>query len=423
MRHYPSKILSAGLFTAAMLFSVAATAADKPVTREEIALGQKQYGPNQQQQGGQYNLDPALTAYVQRVGMKLAKTSDAPDLPYEFVIINSSDLNAWALPGGKIAINRGLLAVLESEAQLAAVLAHEIAHVTKRHSARMQKKALGASLLGTLIGLGIGMKAPEYRDLAMQGASTLAYGAQANYSRDHELQADRVGMHMMSRASYDPQAAVVLQEIFLREAQGRKNNALSSFFASHPPSQERISENKSTAKTLPAGGVVNDAEYRKAIAQLNKDKPAYQYLKEASTAYTGKNYAQAIALSDKAIALQPKQGLFWEMKGQALAKQNRGKEAVAAFDRAVAAAPGFFRPLLLRGMTQNSLGQYGPAESSILAAQKLLPTQIGTYTLGELSERRGDRNTATSYYRQAAQGGGEIGKAAQKQLENMQYGN
>jgi hypothetical protein len=74
-------------------------------------------------------------------------------------------------------------------------------------------------------------------------------------------------------------------------------------------------------------------------------------------------------------------------------------------------------------MTQNSLGQYGPAESSILAAEKLLPTQIGTYTLGELSERRGDRNTATSYYRQAAQGGGEIGKAAQKQLENMQYGN
>lgn len=99
MRHYPSAVLSAGLFTAAMLFSVAVTAADKPVTREEIALGQKQYGPNQQQQGGQYNLDPALTAYVQRVGMKLAKTSDAPDLPYEFVIINSSDLNAWALPG------------------------------------------------------------------------------------------------------------------------------------------------------------------------------------------------------------------------------------------------------------------------------------------------------------------------------------
>ena len=419
MRHYPSVILTAGLFTAAMLFSVAATAADKPVTREEIALGQKQYGPNQQQQGGQYNLDPALTAYVQRVGMKLAKTSDAPDLPYEFVIINSSDLNAWALPGGKIAINRGLLAALDSEAQLAAVLAHEIAHVTKRHSARMQKKAEGASMLGALIGLGVGMKAPEYRDLAMQGASTLAYGAQANYSRDHELQADKAGMKTMSRAGYDPQAAVALQEIFLRESQGRKSDTISGFFASHPPSQERITENKATAKTLPAGGAVNDAEYRKAIAQLNKDKPAYQYLKEAGTAYAGKNYAQAVVLSDKAIALQPKQGLFWEMKGQSLAKQNRGKEAVAAFDRAVAAAPGFFRPLLLRGMTQNSLGQYGPAESSILAAQKLLPTQIGTYTLGELSERRGDRNAAAGYYQQAAKGGGEIGKAAQERLRSL----
>ena len=140
MRHYASAVFSAGLFITALLCSYGVGAADKPVTREEIALGQKQYGPNQQQQGGQYTLDPALTAYVQRVGMKLAKASDAPDLPYEFVIINSSDLNAWALPGGKIAINRGLLAALDSEAQLAAVLAHEIAHVTKRHSARMQKR-------------------------------------------------------------------------------------------------------------------------------------------------------------------------------------------------------------------------------------------------------------------------------------------
>lgn len=419
MRHYPYAVVSIGILLAALLFPNASAAADKPVTREEIVLGEKQYGPNQQQQGGQYTLDPALSAYVQRVGMKLAKASDAPDLPYAFVIINSSDLNAWALPGGKIAINRGLLAALDSEAQLAAVLAHEIAHVTKRHSARMQKKAEGVSLLGTLIGLGVGMKAPEYRDLAMQGASTLAYGAQANYSRDHELQADKAGMKTMSRAGYDPQAAVALQEIFLRESQGRKSDAISGFFASHPPSQERITENRATAKTLPAGGVLNDAEYRKAIAALNTDKPAYQYLKEAGTAYSGKNYTQAIALSDKAIALQPRQPLFWEMKGQSLAKLDRGKEAVAALDKAVAANPNFYRPQLLRGLTQNALGQYTSAETSILAAHKLLPTQIGAYTLGELNQRRGDRNTAARYYQQAAQGGGEIGRAAQERLRTL----
>ena len=419
MRQSLYAMVSGAVFAVSLSCSSELRAAEKPVTREEIALGEKQYGPNQQQQGGLYTLDPALAAYVQRVGMKLAKASDAPDLPYAFVIINSSDLNAWALPGGKIAINRGLLAALDSEAQLAAVLAHEIAHVTKRHSARMQKKAEGANMLGTLIGLGIGMKAPEYRDLAMQGASTLAYGAQANYSRDHELQADKAGMKTMSRAGYDPQAAVALQEIFLREAQGRKNDALSGFFASHPPSQERISENKATAKTLPAGGVINDADYRKAMALLSRDKPAYQLLKEATAAYAAKNYAQTVTLCDKAIALQPKEPLFWEMKGQALARQNRGKEAVAAFDKAVAANPNFYRPLLLRGMTQNVLGQYAPAEASVSAAQKLLPTQIGAYTLGELSQRRGDRNAAAGYYRQAAQGGGEIGKAAQERLRTL----
>ena len=95
---------------------------------EEIRTGEQQYEPSQQSEGGQYVLDPELTRYVQRVGMRLARVSDRPELPYEFVLLNNSEPNAWALPGGKIALNRGLLVLLESEAQLAAVLGHEIVH-------------------------------------------------------------------------------------------------------------------------------------------------------------------------------------------------------------------------------------------------------------------------------------------------------
>jgi len=203
----------------------------KPVTAQEINLGASQYGPMKQSQGGQYNVDPALNAYVKRIGLKLARASEFPNLPYDFTVINNGEMNAWALPGGKIAINRGLLAELSDEAQLASVLAHEISHVTKRHSARMQKKAQGASLLGALIGIGVGLKAPQYQDLAMQGFSVAAYGAQASYSRDYELQADSAGMKMMAASGYDPAAAVELQEIFLQQSQNRRSNALSQLFA------------------------------------------------------------------------------------------------------------------------------------------------------------------------------------------------
>ncbi|MDA8978789.1 M48 family metalloprotease, partial [bacterium] len=102
--------------------------------RQEISLGENNYGPSRQSQGGDYYLDSELQAYITSVGRRLAAQSDRPDLPYEFVVLNNSVPNAWALPGGKIAINRGLLEYLDDESQLAAVLAHEIVHAAARHS-------------------------------------------------------------------------------------------------------------------------------------------------------------------------------------------------------------------------------------------------------------------------------------------------
>jgi predicted Zn-dependent protease len=108
---------------------------------QEIAIGEQQYAPSQQMQGGQYELDSELTSYVASVGQKLAAVSDR-DLPYEFVVLNSSVPNAWALPGGKIAVNRGLLNELNSEAELAAVLGHEIVHAAARHGALAMQRGL-----------------------------------------------------------------------------------------------------------------------------------------------------------------------------------------------------------------------------------------------------------------------------------------
>ena len=207
-------------------------------TAQEIEMGKQNYAPMQQSQGGVYDIDPVLTAYVQRVGNKVASESDV-DLPYEFVVLNNSVPNAWALPGGKIAINRGLLTELESESELAAVLGHEAVHAAARHSAKQQ--SMRNAHAGWCHGDdGCRGSDSDYGNMIVGGASVLAQAGIAKYGRSAELESDEYGMQYMSAAGYDPQGAVTLQETFVRLSEGRQSDWLSGLFASHPPSRERV---------------------------------------------------------------------------------------------------------------------------------------------------------------------------------------
>jgi len=144
----------------AVLALAVAACATNPVTgkkqlilvseEQELALGAQQYAPSIQQSYGKAN-DAALQAYVQRVGAGLAAVSHRPQLPYEFTVVNANYLNAFALPGGKICITRGLLSTMTTEDQLAGVLGHETGHVTSRHGAQGATRGTMAQ-----IGLGIG---------------------------------------------------------------------------------------------------------------------------------------------------------------------------------------------------------------------------------------------------------------------------
>jgi predicted Zn-dependent protease len=124
---------------------------------QELQIGEQQYAPTRQSEGGDFKMLPELTTYVNEVGQKLAAVADRK-LPYEFVVLNSSVPNAWALPGGKIAVNRGLLPELRSEAELAAVLGHEIVHAAARHGAKAQERGtlLQAGVAVATIGAAVG---------------------------------------------------------------------------------------------------------------------------------------------------------------------------------------------------------------------------------------------------------------------------
>jgi predicted Zn-dependent protease len=386
---------------------------------QEIATGTQNYGPGQQAQGGQYVVDPGLTAYVQQVGKKLAAVSDRPNLPYEFVVLNNDVPNAWAMPGGKLAINRGLLVYLEDEAQLAAVLGHEIVHAAARHSAQQQTQnvLMGAGVL--IAGVAIAEKKPEYGMLGMGAMAVGAQAWQAKYGRNHELESDEVGMKYMAKAGYDAQAAVELQEIFVKLSEGRNSGFIEGLFASHPPSQARVEANRKHAAKYP-GGVRNKAQFQRAMAQVNKDKKAYANYQKAQKLASEKKYIDAQNYVEQAIAQQPKENLFWEMKGQLLLQQKKDSEAVVALDRAIQANPQYFKPYVFRGIAYKQLGKNDMAEKDLLTSQRYLPTQIATYYLGEVSLAKGNRSQAAQYFQQAAQGGGEIGEAAKGQLGRLQ---
>jgi predicted Zn-dependent protease len=386
---------------------------------QEIATGTQNYGPGQQAQGGQYVVDPGLTTYVQQVGKKLAAVSDRPNLPYEFVVLNNDVPNAWAMPGGKLAINRGLLVYLEDEAQLAAVLGHEIVHAAARHSAQQQTQnvLMGAGVL--IAGVAIAEKKPEYGVLGMGAMAVGAQAWQAKYGRSHELESDEVGMKYMAKAGYDAQAAVELQEIFVKLSEGRNSGFIEGLFASHPPSQSRVDANRKHAAQYP-GGVRNKAQFQRAMAQVNKDKKAYENYQKAQKLAGEKKYIDAQNYVEQAIAQQPRENLFWEMKGQLLMQQKKDNEAVVALDRAIQANPQYFKPYVFRGIAYKQLGKNDMAEKDLTTSQRYLPTQIATYYLGEVALVKGNRSQAAQYFQQAAQGGGEIGEAAKGQLGKLQ---
>lgn len=384
--------------------------------QQEVAVGTQNYLPMQQSQGGRYVVDPNLTAYVNEVGQRLAAVSDRPDLPYEFVVLNNDVPNAWALPGGKIAINRGLLLHLEDESQLAAVLSHEVVHAAARHSANQMTKS-------ALLGLGTMVAAEASRDsdyggLIALGTNLSAAAVQARYGRQHELDADRYGMDYMGRADYDPQGAVELQETFVELSGNQRADFISGLFASHPPSMERVEANRAHARSLD-GTKRNRDVYQRATAQIRKDAEAYELHQQAVAAAQNEELDKALSLVDQAIGKQAKEAHFWETKAQILRMKKQEQGAKEAYDRAVALNPEYFSPYLGRALLHRAGGDLAAAEADLLSSQQWLDTALTNYLLGEVKLGMGQTPAAVEYFKVAANGGGEVGAAAQQQLQRI----
>lgn len=193
--------------------------------------------------------DPYVNDYIDQLGRKLVENSLMPDMNYHFFVVNDKDINAFALPGGYIYVNRGLLEAAQDESEVAGVLGHEIGHVIGRHSTNQMSKQL--LLTGILMGAAIGtsVKSEKWGEIVGALGGVGVYFTTMKFSRDHERQADWLGLESMAKAGYDPQGMVDFFKIM--DAQSKGKGAGLAFMNTHPLPAERIKNMSKEIQTLP----------------------------------------------------------------------------------------------------------------------------------------------------------------------------
>lgn len=222
---------------------------------QEAAMGKQAFGEILQKE--KESRDARLVGITRRVGERLAAHTNMPDLEWEFKLFESDQMNAFALPGGKTAAYTGLLKVCENEAALAAVMGHEIAHVTARHGAQRMTQQIVVSTAISAAGVTLANKDSRAMILGALGLG-IQYGVQLPFSRGNEAEADQIGLIYMARAGYDPNEAV---RFWTRFGQMKQGTQLPEFLSTHPADATRIANLK---RRLP-----------KALAEYNNSPNKY----------------------------------------------------------------------------------------------------------------------------------------------------
>jgi predicted Zn-dependent protease len=293
--------------------------------------------------GGIYH-DPPLERYLTSIIKRLNSVSHRPNLPVNFVIQNSSIPNAWAIPG-HVAITRGLLAELENEAEFAFVMGHEMGHVAARHSARHYTSQVLVS--GLLVGTAAALSGKDGADLVLGlgalGSSLLLL----KFSRDDELEADRLGLEYMSRAGYRPEEALKAHKTLEKAVReyldrvGRKSRGgdfLSELFSTHPRTEVRLSEIKRIIKERKQklrGDGINRERFLKMTRDLREVDRAYHHYDRALVAYEKGNLKEAEDYLQRAIQMNDRQAPFYNLLGNIHLKGERYPDAESAFRQAL----------------------------------------------------------------------------------------
>ncbi len=335
--------------------------------------------------------DPKLSAYVSAIGNRVLSQSEKASFQYTFSIFNSSAINAFATPGGYIYVNKGLITAVENEAQLAGVLAHEIAHANARHVASIISKsqklniaAMAAIIAGAFLGGG-GEATAAIAAFSVAGASAMTL----KYSRDHEEEADRLGLGYLVQAGYYPQAMVEFLKIIKQF--DFLSRSIPSYLKTHPGTDDRMFYLDTLilthyASRTGASNIVGN--FRRMQALVISDIPDMQkrsrqlsqaldsqpedvdllYALALTQDYLGKTHT-ALEFLNRALILQPKDEDLLKTAGLLYLKTGAPEKAQPLLTRALLVDPNNKPARLALGKTSFALGDYQSALSCFLALE------------------------------------------------------
>ena len=406
---------------------------------QEIDLGKNADPDIRWQFGGVYH-DEQLAAYVNSVGQRAAAVSHRTGIQYHFTVVDSSIANAFALPGGYIYITRGLLTMLDNEAQLASVLGHEIGHVTARHGVKRLQSMLGSNLLlAAAVHVIAGGEDHQQSQAIIKTVGTVAIGTLSlGYSRANEYQADELGTTYAYKAGYSPEGMVQLLGV-LKSMHDREPWWVEEYFMSHPSSSKRIEAVNGQIAQIPAEQKkdnLNQTEYKAKTRDLMVAQKAYGHYDKAEVYRKKGQYQEALTEYDKALKLRSKmapphhgiglvhyaQGKYrsaideykaavkinpdyvfaFNDMGMAYMSMDRSEEAVSVFTKAIEIYGNFGDAHANLGEAYYKLKQYSKAVEPLEMAVALNENHPRAHiTLGLTYEAVGDTAKAVAEYEKA----------------------
>lgn len=244
---------AAGALAALLLLAGCATIGRFNIVSQEEELAMGEQFAAQLETELQFVTDPEVVAYIDSLGQAIVRVSKRSDIPYTFHVVDTDDVNAFAVPGGYLYVNRGLIEAADSESELAGVIAHEIGHVVGRHSARQMTQQIGMNGIAQIL-LG-----EEPGELQAMAAAVAANGALMSYSRDMEEEADRYGVEELYAIGIDPDGLATFFDKLVAMRSGRQASTIENFFSTHPDPGARAAEVRAQTAALPPKALREDS--------------------------------------------------------------------------------------------------------------------------------------------------------------------
>lgn len=402
-----------GVSAAAPTLAALSGCATSPVTGETILVGlseeqeraiDRRQSPHQFSQDLGPVQDSALNRYVASLGGRIDQHAHRQGMPYSYRVLNANYVNAYTFPAGSVGITRGIMTEMDNEAELAALIGHEVGHVNARHAAQRQGQAMVAQ--GALVGLGVALANSQTgglaQGLAMVAGQVGASALLASYSRDNEREADALGQQYMTRAGYPASGMTQLHEMLVAKERERPS-LLATMFSSHPMADERVATARRLAETTyrdSASRPVQRERYMDSIAGLRAIKPTINACQRGEELQARRELPKAEEQFRDAVERTPEDYASNVLLARNLVAQRRHVDAQRFASRARAIDPNEAQAVRVSAISR--LGQREPAAAfaDLDAFDRMLPGDPGiTFLKGVSLEAGGDQRGAADHYR------------------------